>query len=136
MVDHFQIQLDYFILNPFFVPLSDLKEANLRESPWKASKRHKRHQDILKWEWLARKPAISLPCKVVFIRQSSRKMDDDNLPYCFKWLRDAVADLLIPGLKRGQADASPLLRFEYKQIIGKPQGFYLQIYQMSASGDH
>jgi hypothetical protein len=47
-----------------------------------------------------------------------------------KYVQDAVADWLIPGLAKGQADSSPLIEWDYQQ---KPkgkgsQGFVIEIY--------
>lgn len=49
------------------------------------------------------------------VRYSPRKLDDDNLIAAFKWIRDAIADLIKPGFKPGRADANDDIVFKYSQ---------------------
>lgn len=58
---------------------------------------------------------IKLPCIVRFTRVSPGHLDEDNLLFSFKSIRDFIADKLIPGLKPGQADGSPKIKWEYLQ---------------------
>lgn len=46
---------------------------------------------------------------------------EDNLPMSFKWVKDAIADILIPGKAAGRADDSCLLKWEFDQEKGKPK---------------
>lgn len=72
---------------------------------------------------------IPLPCRVVLTRLSKRFLDQgDNLPMAFKYIRDQVADCLLPGLAIGQADASPLITWEYAQEKRALQGIRIEIY--------
>lgn len=52
-------------------------------------------------------------------RRGKREMDYDNLVYCFKPVRDTIADLLIPGLAKGLADGDKRLEWKYEQEVGK-----------------
>jgi len=61
------------------------------------------------------RPEITLPCKIVLTRVSPRSLDTDNLPCAFKWIRDAIADLIIPGLAPGRADGDELIEWVYEQ---------------------
>ena len=61
---------------------------------------------------------VSLPCIVILERISPRSMDDDNLTYAFKHIRDVVADLLIPGLASGRADGDRRIKWDYRQSKG------------------
>lgn len=58
---------------------------------------------------------IKLPCVVRFTRVSPGHLDEDNLLFSFKSIRDFIADKLIPGLAPGQADGSPKIKWEYYQ---------------------
>lgn len=49
----------------------------------------------------------------------NRGLDSDNLAASFKFLRDAIADSLIPGLPPGRADA--YFRWEYGQVETRGQ---------------
>lgn len=62
---------------------------------------------------------IKLPCTVKLIRQSPRKLDTDNLPVSMKYIRDAIADHLIPGLAPGRADDDQRLNWQYEQTTAK-----------------
>lgn len=52
------------------------------------------------------------------IRSGPRKLDYDNMVYAFKGIRDAVADLMLPGLAEGKADGDERLEWAYNQEIG------------------
>jgi len=55
--------------------------------------------------------------QIKLIRHAPRELDDDNLNYAFKHIRDTVADLIIPGLAPGRADGK--LHFTYGQQRSK-----------------
>jgi len=59
-----------------------------------------------------------LPCTVHLIR-IGRKLDSDNLQGAFKYIRDAIAELLVPGLATGRADDDERITWEYAQEKGK-----------------
>ena len=61
---------------------------------------------------------IQLPAIVVLTRVGPRALDYDNMVGSLKSIRDAVADLLIPGLPPGRADGDPRLEWSYKQKKG------------------
>ena len=61
------------------------------------------------------------------IRIAPRYIDDDNLVYSMKSFRDYIADLLIPGLAMGRADADSRLKFEYGQEKGNIREYALRI---------
>lgn len=54
-----------------------------------------------------------IPCHVVLVRVSAGCLDDDNLAYAFKYIRDGVAEAL------GVDDGSQAITFEYRQQLGK-----------------
>lgn len=54
------------------------------------------------------------PIFIRFVRVSARPLDDDNLAFAFKCIRDGVADAF------GVADNHPRIHWEYAQERGKP----------------
>jgi hypothetical protein len=70
---------------------------------------------------------IKLPCIITFIRQSPRKLDYDNLVMAFKFVRDFIADYLIPGKGLGVADSDPRITWLYEQEKAISKGFLIQI---------
>ena len=59
--------------------------------------------------------AIELPCTIYLCRIAPRKFDYDNLVYSKKFLRDTLADFLIPGLAKGRADGDERITWIYEQ---------------------
>lgn len=70
---------------------------------------------------------ISPPVKITLTRQAPRSLDDDNLCSAFKWARDCIADLIVPGLAPGRADNTKGLTFSYDQEKSKANGFKIII---------
>jgi hypothetical protein len=71
------------------------------------------------------------PIIVKIVRISPKMMDmEDNFPYACKWIKDSIADILVPGLRPGIADGSKLIKWEYGQEKGKPKekGVRIEIY--------
>jgi len=92
----------------FFLPVKLDAGANLREHFMVAAKRKETQRG---YGALAVKLiGPTLPCTVFFTRYSSRQLDDDNLPNCFKHVRDGIAKSL-------HTDDSPLhpIRWRYAQ---------------------
>lgn len=96
------------------IPLRLQSEARLT-GHWRAKNaRKKNHYQLVGLYFNLNKiTAIEPPFKVVLTRVAPRLLDDDNLVYAFKFIRDAVADRLIPGKAPGRADSE--MYFEYKQ---------------------
>ena len=81
--------------------------------------------------WLAfnaNTESIPLPCHIKLTRLSSRSLDDDNLLFAFKSIRDYIADKLIPGLQIGRADGDKRITWEYAQETEKKQAVKIEIY--------
>lgn len=74
----------------------------------------------LLWDNTPQKP--TLPIHIDLIRKASKKMDYDNLVASLKGTRDAVADLLLPGLNPGQADGDSRLTWHYSEQKGSRHG--------------
>lgn len=106
----------------WLLPIKTISESNSTEHWSKKHKRHKKQQKAIWWQFVSTKPQISLPCTVYLIRLGKKLLDDDNLAISFKWIRDAIADNLIPGLAPGQADSDPRITWQYKQENAKSNG--------------
>lgn len=91
-----------------------VSEANTHEHWTKSRKRHKIQQMLIRAAW-PKNAQISLPCYVCLERLSPRTLDSDNLATAFKFIRDQVADLIVPGKAKGQADADPRIEWIYRQ---------------------
>jgi hypothetical protein len=104
-------------------------EANLHQH-WRHRHRRQKGQEwAIKAAWRAQNnPRVSLPCLVRLTRYSGRKMDDDNLIFAFKKIRDVIADLILPGYKPGHADGKGQMRFEYDQKKGSPAFITIEIF--------
>jgi hypothetical protein len=71
---------------------------------------------------------MPLPCHIVLTRIGKKKLDSDNLPMSMKWVRDAVADQLIPGLLPGRADDDSRITWDYAQEIAKEYAVRIEIF--------
>lgn len=87
-----------------------------------AHKRHKVQQAYVRVAF-SRIPVQELPITIEMIRQAPRALDDDNLRFSMKWIRDQIADCLIPGKAKGQADSDPRITWLYNQRKGKPKEY-------------
>lgn len=111
--------------------VSVVSEMNVMQH-W--TKRHKRriiHDSIIRTYWMANKyhetVQCNLPYVIVLTRIAPRRLDHDNIQPAFKGVVDTIADILIPGKKRGMADGDKRLSWVYDQIKG-PKGIKIEIY--------
>ena len=95
-----------------------------RKEHW--SKTHKRNQRNLQWLqacWIKTEPKPQFPLVVRFDRHHRsnyrRFDDDDNLRTAYKFIKDKVADFILPGLRPGKADGDPRFTFHYIQTLDK-----------------
>ena len=100
---------------------------NTREHWSQKSKRNKFQSNLLTHHFKIIKDAVYLPCTVTLIRQGIRPLDYDNMVYSLKQMRDTLADLLIPGKKRGVADGDPRIIWIYQQKKHKDYALIIQI---------
>jgi len=112
-------------MTEWLLPIRLVSEGNIHEHWTKKHKRHKQQQILINSMANTTIRPI-LPVLVILTRISPRKLDDDNLQYAFKSLRDYIADYLIPGLKLGRADNDPRITWQYKQQKGKPHAVKIQ----------
>lgn len=105
-----------------------VSESNRSGEHWtKKKKRHDYQKIIVNASLHDYKAFIKLPCSIKMIRIAPRKLDYDNLICSFKWIRDTIANALIPGLKTGRADDDTRLNWEYQQEKGKPKEYAIRL---------
>lgn len=108
-----------------FTASLELASANAGGHWIKRYNTNKRNAIMLKKIWLTIKPKPKPPCTVtierVWCSKAKQKMYNfDNYVYACKGIRDAIADLLIPGLAAGRADDDErLIRWLYQQTKGE-----------------
>lgn len=116
-----------------FVDIKTVSEANVSEH-WTTRRKRITSQHKIIWHELHRilpSGKISLPCKITLTRYASKEMDDDNLPTSMKYIKDAVANFIKPGLAPGQADGDRRMTWQYNQVIAKkPYGVRIEIEEL------
>ncbi|MCF1193264.1 hypothetical protein LRR18_16865, partial [Mangrovimonas sp. AS39] len=108
------------LLISFRAPIEVVSEANMSEHHMIAYRRHKKQKKLVKVHMSQLLLYRDIPVTIKLIRISSRKLDaHDNLHTAFKYVVDAIADILNPGKAAGRADDSKLFKWEYAQEKGK-----------------
>jgi hypothetical protein len=109
------------------MPQNLLTEGN-RHDHW--TKLRKRNQARVMWlkthSWESVR-LIKLPCVVIFTRIAPRHLDFVNLCTSCKHFQDFIADLLIPGLQPGRADADSRIVWRFEQIKGAVRYYALKV---------
>lgn len=106
----------------WFLPIKTISESNSSEHWSKKHKRHKTQKLCIRLFFNQQNLKIIPPCSIKLVRVSPRILDDDNLVSAFKWIRDAIAEQIHPGLAPGRADDDEKITWIYKQEKGKLQG--------------
>lgn len=109
------------------LPIKIVSELNLREHWTAKHRRNKKLRLRLTIAFLPFRHTITLPCCVTLTRVSVRSLDSDNLMGAFKSIRDYIADLIIPGLKMGRADADHRITWIYMQEKAAPKIYACRI---------
>lgn len=122
------------------ISIRTVSEANSREHWHKKAQRHQQQQHFVRMAYssLAIKP--STPCQVTLTRLAPRRLDSDNLQMSFKWIRDELADLILPEetkiyvnrkgkLKtlKGRADDDPRITWLYSQERAPALGIRIDV---------
>lgn len=111
-------------------PMIIKSEANMREHFWKVKKRRDQQKYIINSAIAEFRTETALPCIISLTRLYPRLCDSDNLQISFKFIRDHLASIVIPGKAAGRADNDPRLSWEYKQEKSKLKGCRIQIYKV------
>ena len=111
----------------FVAPIKTISEANVMEHWTKRHKRHKQQLLVLN-SFLSKIPkSYNFPIKIIITRIAPRELDSDNLTISVKFIRDRLADFLIPNLAKGQADSDKRLEWVYNQSKGQPKEYAIKI---------
>lgn len=97
------------------IPIKTVSESNSRDHWRVAHSRHKSQKAAVRWTLLSEDLQVDLPCTITLVRCGKRELDDDNLMGALKYVRDAIADYLIPGLAPGRADDDRRIHWKYAQ---------------------
>lgn len=104
----------------FQIPIRTVSESNSTEHWVKKANRHKIQKWMVVKVFRDNKFAFKLPVEITLIRIAPRTLDkEDNLPMSLKWVKDAIADQLIPGKAPGRADDSKEITWKYDQKKGR-----------------
>ena len=111
------------------LPIKVVSEANISEHWTKAHKRHKMQKKAIRYFMADISLYRDMPITIKLIRISPRKLDEkDNLPMSFKYVADAISDLIYPGLQPGRADDNDLMQWKYAQEKG-PGSIRIELYK-------
>src|SRR6266478_7466412 len=98
------------------IPIKTVSEANTYEHWSKSYKRHQAQKKAIKLVLSAQVTPASLPCIIRLTRIAPRKLDKaENLPMAFKWVLDAICELLVPNKTIGQADSDKRIQVKCEQ---------------------
>ena len=91
---------------PFEITLDlrTVSEANSNEHWHKKALRHKTQKKMVWWALNDARPPTKTPISFTLTRVAPRYMDFSNLVSSFKWVEDACAEYIHPGLAPGRAD--------------------------------
>lgn len=107
------------------IPVKIKSECNTHTHWRDRYTRAKKQKAVVIAYWLNAAKKVQMPCTIKLIRRSPRKLDDDNLRGAFKAIRDALADLIIPGLAPGRADEQ--ISWHYDQVKDKVQSVDVEV---------
>ena len=111
------------------IPLKVVSEANISEHWTKGYKRHKMQKRAIRYFMSDISLYKDMPITIKLVRISPRNLDKkDNLPMAFKYVADAIADLIYPGLQAGRADDNDIMDWEYDQEKG-PGSIRIELYK-------
>lgn len=96
------------------IPIRTFSESNLSDHWTEKNKRKKQQRFLINSYMNYIKKSIKTPCIIKLTRIAPRKLDSDNLVSSFKFVRDAISDLIKPGMAPGRSDAEGI-DFMYDQ---------------------
>lgn len=111
----------------------DIITPNTSEHWSKQYARNKKNKLLMaaKWSFLKEKPKPPLYIILERLYDPSKRQklyDLDNIVGAFKGVQDSIADLIIPGLLPGRADAPSLgLQWQYTQTAASEKGCRITI---------
>ncbi len=93
-----------------------------------AHKRHKKQKGMVALMLRRHRKMLRLPCHITFTRYAPDKLDRlDNLPMAFKWILDAVCEIITGDYRPGRADDTEEIDATFKQVHSKEYGVKILI---------
>ena len=96
-----------------------LKSVNIQECWQKRHARSKNERFYVNMTLKPRASCISLPVEVLIVRYASKKMDSDNFIAACKYLKDEIANILVPTNRSGSTDEDSRISWKYMQKNGE-----------------
>ncbi len=122
------------------IPIRTVSEANRHEHWSAASKRHRSQQLTVRLSFWHYMTLYKLPAIVTITRLAPRVLDDDNLVSALKWIRDELAEIMLPDIpahymcchgrimsQKGRCDSDPRIKWRYDQEKRKEYGVRIEI---------
>lgn len=116
------------------IPIKTISEANTHEHWTKSNKRHQNQKKAVKliltpyFNDSTLSHILCLPCTISLTRIAPRSLDvDENLPMAFKWVKDAICELFLPGKAIGRADDDKRIQTKYEQMKGLPKEYAILV---------
>lgn len=120
------------LLEKHYIEMEVVTEANTHEHWALAHKRHKRQKQLLRYKLSHFFIYKNKPLLIKFTRLYPGKLDKhDNLPMAFKYIVDAVSELIYSSVKAGRADDNKNLEWQYDQEKNVPgfRGFKIEVFE-------
>lgn len=93
-----------------------------------AHKRHKKQKGMVALMLRKHRNMLKLPCHITFTRYAPDKLDRlDNLPMAFKWILDAVCEIITGDYRPGRADDTEEIDATFKQVHCQEYGVKILI---------
>lgn len=123
------------------VQIKTVSEANCAENRFRKTERHQQQQLFTRLSFKANVRQMRFPCVITLTRLSSRFLDvDENLPMCFKWIKDELGACIFPEKvvtyltksgkvrqNKGHADSDPRIKWVYSQQKSQIQAVRIEI---------
>lgn len=93
------------------------------------SARHKRQKHAVAFMLRPHRHLLRLPCSISLTRFAPRKLDPfDNLPMSFKYILDAICEIITGDYRPGRADSyEGINSVSYNQVISKEYAVLIKI---------
>ena len=114
------------------IPIVTVSESNTREHWSVSARRHKRQKLLVRLALNGHVCQLQPPYHVNIVRYSPGTLDGhDNLPTSLKYITDAIAEMLFPGLAAGRADNDPRITWHFNQTRSPVHFVWIRIESLS-----
>jgi hypothetical protein len=122
------------------LPIKTVSEMNSNEHWRTKSNRHRNQQRLINLLLCSELQKVTLPCTIKFVRLAIREIDEDNLPPCFKYIKDQICAELFPdkvvsyttklgqrNKNKGFTDNDKRIKWEYAQEKSRLLGIRIEV---------